>query len=259
MKLQNKYNLILRTYNIQNLRISYPSIAKLNCNIIIHNDNPNVCLDREYLDQICITTNTVQIINETKNVGMFQSTINSVLHINLNIPYTIVLDDDDIFLGFPKNEQYCALQTRCRKYIIYNIGDVRDYYTGNYEASRITKLHNYLGSIFETKFLYEYCRELQNFITKFNIDGYINANEDCIFCKLMNMYYERTGGTVPLIQNFYDIILLYNQTQNNSVKYPELVPDCMYNNNSGNIDSLINKYLKRRKKLIEDFEQYLKR
>lgn len=259
MKPRNKYNLILRTYNIQNLHISYPSIAKLNCNIIIHNDNPNISLNREYLDQICTTTNTVQIINETKNVGMFQSTINSVLRVDLNIPYTIILDDDDIFLGFPKNGQYYALQTKCRKYVVYNIGDVRDYYTGDYKSSRIVQLHNYLGSIFETKFLYEYCRELQNFINKFNIDGYINANEDCIFCKLMSMYYKHTGNTVPLMQNFYDIILLYNQTQDNSVKYSELAPDCMYNNNGNNINSLINEYLKRRKKLIEDFEQYLKR
>lgn len=259
MKPRNKYNLILRTYNIQNLHISYPSIARLNCNIIIHNDNPDVHLNKEYLDSICTTTNMIYIINETQNVGMFQSTINSVLHVDLNIPYTIILDDDDIFLGFPKYTQYCALQTRCKKYIICDIGDMRDYYTNNYKKSRVVELHNYLASIFETKFLYEYCRELQNFIKKLNIDGYINANEDCIFCKLMKMYYEHTGNTKPLLQNIYDIVLLYNQTQNNSIKYPKLKSDCMYNNNNSNINSLINEYLKMRKKLIKDFEQYLKR
>lgn len=96
-------DIIYITYHIDNLKFSLKALQDLNYefNLIIHNDNPNVKLTKEWLLENCeldkIKYNKLTILNEDKNVGMLFSRINSFRAIE-NSEYTLFMDDDDYLL-----------------------------------------------------------------------------------------------------------------------------------------------------------------
>lgn len=96
-------DIIYITYHIDNLKFSLKALQDLNYefNLVIHNDNPNVKLTKEWLLENCeldkIKYNKLTILNEDKNVGMLFSRINSFRAIE-NSEYTLFMDDDDYLL-----------------------------------------------------------------------------------------------------------------------------------------------------------------
>ena len=96
-------DIIYLTYKINNLKYSLPALKYLNYNfnLIIHNDNPEIELTKEWLLENCeldeIKYNTLTILNESENVGMLFSRINSFNSVE-NSEYTMFMDDDDYLL-----------------------------------------------------------------------------------------------------------------------------------------------------------------
>jgi len=99
-----KLNLIIRTFDIENLNYSLftiPNRCELDpkdVNIIIHNDNPWKAFDlgmiladfhKEYPDY------KVSVVNENENVHMFMSFINTCAVLDKDFEWTMMLDDDD--------------------------------------------------------------------------------------------------------------------------------------------------------------------
>lgn len=96
-------DIIYITYHIDNLKFSLKALQDLNYdfNLIIHNDNPEIKLTKEWLLENCelnkIPYKKLTILNEDENVGMLFSRINAFKSIE-NQEYTLFMDDDDYLL-----------------------------------------------------------------------------------------------------------------------------------------------------------------
>jgi transposase-like protein len=100
--MQNKLNLLIRTYTLENLytslfdipnKISYEFVE-----LYIHNDNPERNLDFDIIIDEFQTKYPNYIIHkiyEKENQHMFMSFLNSIPYLNTNNTWTMLLDDDD--------------------------------------------------------------------------------------------------------------------------------------------------------------------
>ena len=95
--MMNKINLVILTYNLENLKLSLPrlNLIDLDYNIIIHNDNPEVTLDESHVE--CIKDRgPIKLLNESENQGMFMSRIRCIDYLSDDAKWTMYLDDDDL-------------------------------------------------------------------------------------------------------------------------------------------------------------------
>lgn len=100
--------IIITMYYPANLRISLSRLKWLDFDfyLVVHNDNPDIKLTIEDLINYGFDTSIAQvfIINETKNLGCFDSRLESIKYIINKLPevtHFIFCDDDDTLL-YPK-------------------------------------------------------------------------------------------------------------------------------------------------------------
>lgn len=122
-------NIILRTFNIKNLKISLfdipVKISYTNVEIYIHNDNPHK--QNEFFDivnefKLQYPQYTIHIIQETINQHMFMSYLNSLSYLNKNNTWTMILDDDDTLCGLSEdffNFLDNLSENQCVQYQVY--------------------------------------------------------------------------------------------------------------------------------------------
>jgi len=122
-----KINLIIRTYKVDNLRLSLfklPfSIQPNEVDIVVHNDNPNSYEElNKLLDEFfkLYPNYNIKVLQEEENQQMFMSYLKSIKYINPTNKWTMLLDDDDTLNSFD-DETWSLLdtyydQSTCIKY-----------------------------------------------------------------------------------------------------------------------------------------------
>lgn len=226
-------NLIIRTFNIQNLRLSLPYIENFpNHQVILHNDNPQVKVAYDGLMEIAPNIQVKEIINEEENVGMFMSFINSIGHIDFGDPYTMLLDDDDVALPL-KNMGGC--KAILNKPLRSNMRSIIDFI--NFDRFGIVDetyyCPHYLGCYWDTSFLRDLNNAILAFLPRFTeIWGstYINANEDHAMYGMAKVFYEESAySKYDFEAHIPELGMLYNMSiPPCDKKY--LVKDFMYCN-----------------------------
>lgn len=208
-------DIIYLTYKINNLKFSLQALKDLNYefNLIIHNDNPDVKLTKEWLEENCdlneIKYNNLTILNEEENVGMLFSRINSFNSIE-NSEYTIFMDDDDYLLitDLPEfNNNYCWYR--------YNIAGVDDITKLNsQEFTYKPRIHfGITGSFWKSHLLKETFEWLENnkFECKINMleDFTIQQISDAISIK-KHYNYLKHSSELGMIYTVYNTQEKYN-------------------------------------------------
>lgn len=254
-------NLIIRTYNLNNLYLSLPYIAKFrDYNLIIHNDNPSAVLTNEMVRAIepCLKVGT--IVNETKNLGMFMSFIRSIQEADRDDEYTVMFDDDDIPIPIADLSQCTALLNRPLRSDMCSIADYIKYEKYGI-IGKTYHFSRYLGAYWNTAFLCDLAETICNFLPTFNeVWGgtYINGNEDTVMYEMTKIFYQESSYYNKVFdKKIDDIGLIYNRSILPFSKH-YAVNDCMYGEDRGDKMKKFQLFIKKLKNLLPKFREFLR-
>lgn len=231
-------DIMYNTYHINNLKYSLKALQQLNYefNLIIHNDNPNIILTQQWLTEHCelnkIKYNNLTIINESVNVGMLFSRINSFRSIDQHSEYTMFMDDDDYLLitDLPEFEDFSWY-----RYNMVNLYKMEDF-----EEVFSKQENGYISFNIGASFWKSSLIDLTfKYLEENRLDFKINGLEDYTiqqisdaFCLKLNQKYLKQYNIPGQI---------YNRSVENKSKYSHIL-EPRYSNIESNYEQIIAKY-----------------
>lgn len=241
-------DIIYNTYTINNLKFSLKALQDLNYdfNLIIHNDNPEIVLTKEWLLENCelnkIKYNKLTILNEDENVGMLFSRIKSFRAIE-NSEYTLFMDDDDYLLirNLPKLDNYCWY--RYNTIIVENQKFFEKALQGTFLEQKIN--FNICASFWKSSILKEAFDYIQLYPFKYKI----NTLEDRVIQETTHALCLKHGYNY--LKHFEIPGIIYTKFLNNFDKYKH-INEPRYNliNTNPNYENLIVTYCNNLKEVI---------
>lgn len=251
--------LIIRTFNISNLHFSLPHLVGYeSSNVIIHNDNPSVKVAEDLIKSIVPTLENYTIVNEKENVGMFMSTFNCIKYLDRSIPYTVLLDDDDIAIPIKNIDECTAMINKPKRANMFSNEDYTKYINhGEYGKTYYGLYH--LACYWNTDFLIDLFAAIDSFMDEFSKiwDGtYINGNEDAVLYKMAEVFYQQSKYcNYDFTKELDELGLIYNMTiPPNKKKY--LVDDFCYNPPK-NANELRWKFHQNLRATVKEFKKFL--
>lgn len=202
-----RLNLILRTYEVQNLYYSLFDIPnkiesdKIEC--YVHNDNPKQAVLFDLILQEFQTQfpeYKVIKIQEEENQHMFMSSLNTIPYLNDRNNWTMILDDDDRLLKFDQHTFDCINKYSLNHQLAYN------YQFNEYETKYYSEYSHCITPTKSLKKLYKYKPEIKNLLIKHVGTTKFSYCEDFLLrrlVKILDNLYNKNINKVLIVHNSY--------------------------------------------------------